>query len=163
MLALISCCVFNPWLSEPWLHGISVPEGFPFSCEGLSQFQSLFKFCCVCLTLVSLELCRSDSDQMQLGTALRSTDSGVRHAWARVPALASVWPCASNITSFFSKRFTYLFQNGGGTEGERDSQADSTLSTEPKAGLELMTLRPRLEPKPSQVLNQQSHPRAPVT
>jgi len=37
---------------------------------------------------------------------------------------------------------------GGGAEGERESQADSPLSSEPDTGLDPITLRSEPEPKP---------------
>lgn len=42
---------------------------------------------------------------------------------------------------FIYLRFIYLFERRGGTERERESQAEPTLSAEPDMGLNLMTLR----------------------
>ena len=51
---------------------------------------------------------------------------------------------------------------GRGAEGERESQADSFLNTEPDVGLDATTLRSLSEPKLSQMLNQLSHLDAPL-
>lgn len=50
---------------------------------------------------------------------------------------------------------------GGQRKRERETREDSTLSTEPSTGLDLMTLRSGPEPNPSWTLNSLHHPGAP--
>ena len=59
-------------------------------------------------------------------------------------------------TSFFLK-ISFIYFRWGGIEGERETQAKSSLSTEPDTGLYLMTRGSWSETK-SQTLNQWSHP-----
>ena len=48
---------------------------------------------------------------------------------------------------FFESFHLFILREKAGAEGERESQTDSMLSTEPDVGLDLTTLRPQCEPK----------------